>query len=198
MEIAIYTPSTQTLLRDELHILGRRLQVREDDERVAAAEAILSGNDSDAETYFQRIREIANIRETVMSFLVPTKSTAIEPISNAISPPVVPFGVVLSSHGLGVTIGGTRILGYSDAAVFANAIHELGCEKVMELGLTMNYLPLVSKELHKLVHQRYSMQTERRGEWFIVTHSNAQRKRELLAQICRRLGLSLKVERSLN
>ena len=199
MDMAIYSSSTQAMLCDELAQFVRRLQEREDAVRLAAAEAILSGNDSDAGALLRQIREISSFRRNINTTLAPLMPLKIEPKQENVSTPVSTTSIVLPEHGLRVVnIGGKQISGHSDAATFANAVQEIGCARVAKLGLFLNYVPLVSKELHKLSHQRYHMQTESRGGWFIVTHSSTKRKRELLKRICRGLGLSFKIEPRLN
>ena len=189
MNPANLSQPVQLILSEEFFLLQKRLRAREDDYRIAAAEAIMNGDDSKAEALLTPIKELVGVRKAF---------DAQAPVGQIVDKalPVMPAGsqTPWKRSGLAVTLFGRRIQGWNDACTFANAIQGIGCEKVAGLGLTMNYLPLVAKELRRLSHQRYSMQIEKRDDWFIVTHCNTTRKKQLLYQIKRRLGLDLLAE----
>jgi hypothetical protein len=176
-------------MRNELAVLQKRLLTREDDFRLAAAEAILSADDVTAESLLKPIREIVSIRKS----LAPDPAQAHERIDAIAN--VAPKPIALPARGFSATIDGQRIQGWNDAGTFANAVERIGCENVATLGLRLNYCPLVSRELHRKAHQHYRMSVEKRGDWYIVTHCSTQRKRELLITIQRRLGVNLVIGR---
>lgn len=74
------------------------------------------------------------------------------------------------------------------ASTFADVIEELGLEEVSRLGFKLNRLPLVDTRLHS----RYAQ--ERRGSFFIATHSSTKAKQQVLERIANALGRSIKVE----
>ena len=185
MDFNSISSPTQAILREELALMQKRIQVREDDCRIALAEAVMNGDDAHIESLLLPIRELTAVRKSL---------AATQPILLVAPPPpasVAPPTPHPKAYGLCVTISGSPVRGWTDAAAFANAIQQIGCEKVAALGLTLNYLPLVANEFRRLAHQRYRMQVERRDDWYIVTHCSTAKKRSLLYTISSRLGVDL-------
>lgn len=190
MTTAMFLQTTQTILNEEFSVFLRRIQARADDHRVFAAEAILSKNDRKAQDDLVISRQLEEAKNALgRQVLVGSiQCTKVPQESLSKSQTDWRYG------GLGVTYLDRRIQRETDAATFADVIQEIGCEKISALNLRMNYLPLVGRQLHRLAHQRYQMQIEKRGEWFIVTHSSAARKKALLDRIKNLLELDLVAE----
>jgi hypothetical protein len=186
MNLDTFSPSVQVILKEELLLLGLRLKSREDDLRLAAAEAILEGNDMQVQGQLKMIQEL----HTASAALDPKVLTAPPAVTSRPTAPL-PLALPWKRHGLRVSLDGMEIYSGTDARTFAGAINAIGPERVAALGLIVNYCPLVSKEFRRMPHQRYSMQTERCGDWIVVTHCSTQRKRQLLNEIRRRLQLDL-------
>lgn len=90
---------------------------------------------------------------------------------------------------LRVTLKSGRVVQRPTAAsTFADVIEQLGFESVRKLGLAVSGVPLIDIKRHDKYNQ------ERRGPFFIATHSNTKTKKELLEQIGRRLGKPLSIE----
>lgn len=144
MDFSSLSGSTQAILRDELAIMQKRIQVREDDCRIALAEAVLNGDDAHIESLLLPIRELTAVRKSL---------AAAQPMLLVAPPPpasVAPPTPHPKPYGLCITISGSPVRGWTDVSAFANAIQHIGCEKVAALGLTLNYLPLVAKEFRRL------------------------------------------------
>jgi hypothetical protein len=71
---------------------------------------------------------------------------------------------------------------------FAEAIAEIGPERVKRLGLVLNRTPLIDEE----EHDQYTQ--VKVGTHYIMTHCNTAKKKELLEEIAERLGLDLTVD----
>ena len=69
------------------------------------------------------------------------------------------------------------------------AIEELGIEEVRSLGLTLNKGPLISIR----ESEDYSYQ-HRSGRYYINTHSSTKKKKALLEDMARRLGVRIDVK----
>jgi len=83
---------------------------------------------------------------------------------------------------------GTIISGAKAADTFAKAIKKLGLQRVIALGMKVNYFPLVSKEFS----EKYS-QTEIDG-YQVMTHSSTEDKRDQLLKIAAALKEQLTIE----
>lgn len=187
MDFNTLSSPTQAILREELALIQMRLQVREDDCRIAVAEAVMNGDDAHIiESLLLPLRELTAVRKAL---------DASQPMLHLASPsPVATAALPLSypkSYGLCVTIEGQPIPGGTDASTFAYAIQRIGCERVASLDLTLNHLPLVAREFRRLPHQRYLMQVEKRDGWYIITHCSTAKKRSFLYTIRSRLGVDL-------
>ena len=83
-----------------------------------------------------------------------------------------------------------RVIESSKAAdSFVAAIEELGIEEVRSLGLTLNKGPLISIR----ESEDYSYQ-HRSGRYYINTHSSTKKKKALLEDMARRLGVRIDVK----
>ena len=178
--------------REELLRLVQRLQIREDDHRLVLAEDILEGEDSKAEDGLKLVTELKGLRRAIANEA--TIAQSIQLASDALKGIRDDSGAQWRRRGLGVTLNGQRIQGWNDCSTFADAIQAIGCERVASLQLSINYLPLVGRDVRRLSHQHYRMQMRKRGDWVIVTHSSTSRKCELLHRIRNRLGLRLTAE----
>lgn len=83
---------------------------------------------------------------------------------------------------------GTIISGAKAADTFAKAIKKLGLQRVIALGMKVNYFPLVSKERS----EKYA-QTEIDG-YLVMTHSSTEDKRDQLLKIAAALKEKLTIE----
>lgn len=190
----------QAVVMEELAKFKARLKWREDDMRLAAAEAILEGDDEKASSLFPPIRELGALSRDLEQRLIIT-----ERLTPSFAPPLpslsTPSKVAIAmrvTYGLRAFLSGTKIEEYNDASTFASVIHAIGCPAVAELHLTLNFCPLVSRQHQRPPFGGYnsSMHVKQRGEWFIVTHSNTARKAALLKKIAKKLKLDLVVETS--
>jgi hypothetical protein len=74
------------------------------------------------------------------------------------------------------------------ASSLADVVEEFGLDAVRKLGLTVNGVPLVDLKPNGKYNQ------EKRGSFFIITHSNTKSKKELIETIAKQLRKSVKVE----
>lgn len=71
---------------------------------------------------------------------------------------------------------------------FIEVIEKLGIERVKDLNLIRNTIPLISNSKHPDVEQR------QRGQYYVVSHITTEDKKRILDQIARKLEIDLKVE----
>jgi hypothetical protein len=88
-----------------------------------------------------------------------------------------------------VRLNGRTIECPTAAETFATAVAEIGAKRVMDLGLRLCGIPLVSRERTG----EYQSQHEVDG-YFICTHSNTDDKRRLLDEIASGLEIPMTVE----
>ncbi|MGD0651268.1 MAG: hypothetical protein ABSA97_09045 [Verrucomicrobiia bacterium] len=77
---------------------------------------------------------------------------------------------------------------YFAADTFALAIKALGIDKVRSLNITETGIPLIDSTKHPQYSQR------KVDGWYICTHSNTHRKKEVLERIAKKLGVRIKIE----
>ena len=183
--------SVLSILDQERHAAICRLVSLEDDEWIAAAEASLEKDASQAAMHFQAANNLRIAREALAQQKSITSSISSNQSGEA-SDALASLGY--NRFRLRVTVGDRVVQAHNDATTFANAICEIGCDKVSALRLVLNGHPLVSKEYNRLPHQRYVMQKIRCGEWIIITHCNTVRKKDLLHLIGVRLGICVLAE----
>ena len=195
------TDITKTVVNEEMARLKARLKWREDDIRLAVAEAVMNGEDVKASSLFPAIGELSALQKDIQLRLEfrgnsePKPEFQIAQQPPALEPTKAPGRRI---YGLRAFLSGVKIEERTDASTFASAIDAIGCQAVADLGLVANYCPLVSRERQKPVFGGYrrQMQVRQRGEWFIVTHSSTSKKASVLKEIARRLHVELLVETS--
>lgn len=72
---------------------------------------------------------------------------------------------------------------------FLRTIDSIGPDRVMRLGLTLVGLPLVSQSRQDSYASQHQL-----GDYWVVTHASTQHKRNLLRQIAKGLGVSIRVD----
>lgn len=88
-----------------------------------------------------------------------------------------------------VTMDDGRIInGRTAAETFTKVIQEFGLEKVKELGIEVNHVPLISHT----ESERYT--TAKIDGQYLMTHTNTSHKKELLNRIAERLGVEIDVK----
>jgi hypothetical protein len=183
--------SIHSILDQERHAAMCRLVSREDDEWIAAAESSLKKDADQAAIHFQAANNFRIAREVLAQQKAPTLHMS------SVQSPEAPSAIASLAYNrlrLRVTVQDRVIQAHDDATTFANAICEIGCDKVSALQLVLNCHPLVSKDYQRRPHQHYAMQRIRRGEWTIITHCNTVRKKDLLRLIGTRLGICVLAE----
>lgn len=195
------TDITKTVVNEEMARLKARLKWREDDMRLAVAEAIMNGDDTKVSSLFPTIRELRVLQNDIQLRLdikhQPDSAPNLQFAPPLLSPePTKVLGRRI--FGLRAFLSGVKIEERTDASTFASAIDAIGCQAVADLGLVANYCSLVSRERQKPIFGGYGrqMQVRQRGEWFIVTHSSTSKKAAVLKEIARRLHVELLVETS--
>ena len=86
-------------------------------------------------------------------------------------------------------VDGTVLSGAKAAETFAKAIKKFGFQRVIDLGISINNFPLVSKQQT----QNYSHQTNVDG-YLVVTHSSTNAKRLKLLEIAASLREKITVD----
>lgn len=74
------------------------------------------------------------------------------------------------------------------ANTFALALKEIGVDRVRQLGLSVNGVPLISMQKHA-TYTQYQL-----GTAYVMTHSNTKSKKETLETIAKELGVQVSVE----
>ncbi len=187
------------IVQEELAHLKARLQWREDDIRLAAAEAIMDGDELKASALLPTIRELVVLRNAIgLHFPISIDAKPTPSITPTLSRPAPTAVIGYKVFGLRTFLTGVKIEGRTDACTFADAIQAIGCQAIADLRLAANHCALVSREHQRPPFGMYRrrMQIRQRGEWYIVTHSSTARKAELLREIARRLKVDLVVETS--
>lgn len=83
MNLDTLSPAVQGILKEELPLLGSRLKSREDDSRLAAAEAILDGNDKHVQDFLKLIQEL-NAARAALDPVLRTERPIVDPICSLI------------------------------------------------------------------------------------------------------------------
>lgn len=122
--------------------------------------------------------------EQVLSFL---KRLKIESDNGGGPPP--PPDPPSWNRGLLVTMPNEEKINHKVAAsTFTEVIEKLGIERVRNLELQVNRIPLISTAEHPAYDQRKS------GQYYIMTNTDTKTKKRLLEEIATELRESLKVE----
>ncbi len=82
---------------------------------------------------------------------------------------------------------GVMIAKDTAADTFVLALKTMGLERVRSLGLTVNNYPLLSRRRH----DRYASTPI--DDYWVITHSGTERKKQLLEDIAERLGFSVNI-----
>jgi hypothetical protein len=97
-----------------------------------------------------------------------------------------------SGGGFGVTIDGKIQIRHSTAAAtFVEAIEEVGIERVKKLGIECRYVPLIDNSISVYFDE---IQRTESGSYSIVTDSSTGRKKRILDEIIRWLGVDMVVD----
>lgn len=83
---------------------------------------------------------------------------------------------------------GSIIENTSAAESFIASLEKLGLDKVAALGIDMYGLPLVGRVKSEQYNQHLV------GSYYVLTHSNTEKKKSLLEEIATRLGATIKVQ----
>jgi hypothetical protein len=74
------------------------------------------------------------------------------------------------------------------AETFVAALKEMGLEAVKKLGIKISSVPLIWEKKHEKYNQHRS------GNYFVMTHSSTQNKKETLEQVAKSLGHKIQVK----
>lgn len=201
MNMSTLSDPAKAVVSEELIGFKARLKWREDDMRLAVAEAIMDGDDTRVSILLPSILELSALRSGI-ELRLPIKDqstpTPVPQFTPSLPSPEPTAVLGRRVFGLRVFLAGAKIEERTDACTFASAIYAMGCHAVADLRLVANYCPLVSRERQRprFGGYRRQMQISQRGEWFIVTHSSTSKKAEVLNEIARRLHVELIAETS--
>jgi hypothetical protein len=170
------------------------------------ADASLAGNYAQLIELLEVAKAIQGFRQQVTALVVkfgpvvqppptikqPTDGASQQPTNKAPS-----FQVASINHGhssptrLRITFqGGEVIEGRNAAETFVTALEKIGFERVAQLNKTLSGAPLVSRSEAAFDYQGKTMT----GGWYVCTHSNTRKKKELIEEIAFRFGVQVGVE----
>jgi hypothetical protein len=174
------------------------------------AEASLAGNYAQLSELLEVAKAIQDIRQQVTALVVkfgpvvqptvqppptikqPTDGASQQPTNKAPSFQVASMNHEHSSPTrLRITFqGGEVIEGRNAAETFVTALEKIGFERVAQLNKTLSGAPLVSRSEAEFNYQGKT----KTGGWYICTHSNTKKKKELIEEIAFRFGVQVGVE----
>lgn len=166
----------------------------------------LAGNYADAAKQLEGIRAQVvpigkKLTTAIASKSVPQNQTA--PVSTPMAPPLSttiaanqqsPTAPAAHAHSsakhLRVIFEGGRVIEENTAAqTFVEVLAVMGLERVAQLGKKLSGAPLVSTDESVYKYQGHT----RTGGWYVCTHSNTKKKKELLEEIADRLHVKIGV-----
>jgi len=123
------------------------------------------------------------------------RDTLMQSLSNPAAQPVQPTHGHRRQHRKGlattltITVEGKTIAEPQAATGMVKAIENIGVARVESLGLRLGCQPLIVRGGKPIGRGYHSS-----GQWWIATHSDTAEKRNVLEEICRRLGLSCSIK----
>lgn len=130
---------------------------------------------------------------TAIESVVPLGPTPPAAVIVATPPTSIPFST--ASHGPGrrlkVTFAGGHVIEENTATrTFVQCLLKMDLDRVAQLNKKLSGAPLVTKNAADFDYQGHA----KSGGWYVCTHSNTRKKKELLEEVADRLRIRIGVE----